>query len=307
MQALARQRLAIDWPALRFHPGDIDWSVVQAFGATPPIAERARLWFDAGAVSEQATGELRAYAWFSRAGEVEFQTASDEPAEVAALMGEIVAWGDERRTTPAAGEQPRPLRVWASVAEPAAAALVALGFVPEPEDAFVYLTGDLSRAERWGPPALPAGLTLRTMATNEDVDARVTCSRAAFARSTMTAERYRTTFDANLYRRDLDLLVVDGDGRVMAFALGWLDDASGVVELEPVGVHPDLHRRGLGREICRAVLRRARELGATRAVIGAEKGNPAAVGLYQSLGLAITTEIVAHGRPAPQSSGRPPA
>ncbi len=114
----------------------------------------------------------------------------------------------------------------------------------------------------------------------------------------MTAERYRHTFDANLYRPELDLLVVDGDNRVVAFALGWLDPASGVVELEPVGVHPDFHRQGLGRQICQATLRRARELGATRAVIGAESDNPASVGLYQSLGLAISIEIVAWARDA---------
>ena len=77
-----------------------------------------------------------------------------------------------------------------------------------------------------------------------------------------------------------------------AFALGWLDAASGVVELEPVGVDPDWHRRGLGGEICRAVLRAARDLGARRAMITAERANDAALALYGSLGLTTTTEIM---------------
>ena len=205
---------------------------------------------------------------------------------MAALVREIVAWA----------EQSRPTKVWASSAEPAAAALAALGFHRSTDAPFVYLTGDLSITDRWAPPALPAGLTFQTM-TDALVEARVVCSRAAF-NSTMTAERYRHTFDANLYRPELDLMVVDGDNRVVAFALGWLDPASGVVELEPVGVHPDFHRQGLGRQICQATLRRARELGAARAVIGAESDNPASVGLYQSLGLAISIEIVAWARDA---------
>jgi len=132
--------------------------------------------------------------------------------------------------------------------------------------------------------------------TDDLVASRVICSRAAFPNSTMTPERYRTAFAANLYRGELDQLVVDADGRVAAFALGWLDPTSGVVELEPVGVDPEFHRRGLGRQVSQATLRRARELGATRAVIGAESDNPASVGLYQSLGLKISIEIVAFVR-----------
>jgi len=298
MQALAQARLAVDWPALRIHPGDLDWWVVGAFDRAPAIEERVRLWFDAEAVSDEGPAALRAYAWFSLAGQLDFQTASDDAIEVDALVGEIVAWGDERRLTLASGDEPRPLKVWASLSEPAATSLASLGLRPSTEDAFLYLTGDLSITDQWDPPRLPDGLVIRPLASAADVDARVVCSRAAFSGSTMTAHRYGATFDAKLYRRDLDLLMVDSDGRVVAFALGWLDPVTRVVELEPVGVHPDFHRRGLGREICRATLRRARELGGRRGVIGAEKDNPASVGLYQSLGLAVTIEIVAHGRPS---------
>jgi ribosomal protein S18 acetylase RimI-like enzyme len=298
MQALAQARLASDWPALRIHPGDLDWWVVGAFDRAPAIEERVRLWFDATALSEEGLGPLRAYAWFSLTGQLDFQTATDDATEVDALVGEIVAWADERRQALATDDKPRPLKAWASLAEPAATSLAALGLRPSTDDAFLYLTGDLSIADQWDPPRLPDGFVIRPMASAADVEARVVCSRAAFSGSTMTAHRYGATFDANLYRRDLDLLMVDTDGRVLAFALGWLDPLTHVVELEPVGVHPDFHRRGLGREISRAALRRAREFGARRGVIGAEKDNPASVGLYQSLGLAITIEIVAHSRPS---------
>jgi ribosomal protein S18 acetylase RimI-like enzyme len=285
VQALARERLEVDWPALRIHPGDLDWWVVGAFGAAQPLEERVRLWFDAAAESERAPAALRAFAWVSHLGQIDFEIASDEPAEVDALVGEIVGWAEQRGM----------LKAWSSVTEPAAASLATRGFQRTTDAAFLYLTGDISITDSWSPAALPAGLSFRAM-TDELVEARVICSRAAFPTSTMTPERYRQTFGANLYRRELDLLVVDQEGRVVAFALGWLDPASGVVELEPVGVHPEFHRQGLGREICRATLRRARELGATRAVIGAESDNPASVGLYQSLGLRISIEIVAFAR-----------
>jgi ribosomal protein S18 acetylase RimI-like enzyme len=286
VQALARVRLERDWPALRIHPGDLDWWVVGAYGITPPLEERVRLWFDAEAAADSEPGALRGYGWFGQTGQLDFYVASDDPAEVDALVGEIVAWAEQRG----------PIKAWVSAVEPAAASLTARGFHQADDAAFVYLTGDISVADRWLSPALAPGLSFKTM-TDDLVEARVVCSRAAFT-STMTPERYRKTFDANLYRPELDQLVVNGDNRVVAFALGWLDPASGVVELEPVGVHPDFHRQGLGRQICQATLRRARELGATRAVIGAESDNPASVGLYQSLGLTISIEIVAWARDA---------
>jgi ribosomal protein S18 acetylase RimI-like enzyme len=286
VQSLASARLGRDWPALRIHPGDLDWWVVGAYGISPPLEDRVRLWFDKDASAENVPGALRAFAWLNHSGQVDLELASDDPAEVDALVREIVAWA----------EQSHPTKVWASSAEPAAATLAVLGFHRTADAPFVYLTGYVEIADRWQPPALPAGMSFRAL-TDDLVEARVVCSRAAF-NSTMTPERYRQTFHANLYRPELDLSVVDGDNRVVAFALGWLDPASGVVELEPVGVHPDFHRQGLGRQICQATLRRARELGATRAVIGAESDNPASVGLYQSLGLAVSIEIVAWARDA---------
>jgi ribosomal protein S18 acetylase RimI-like enzyme len=302
MQALASARIEQDWPATRFHPGDLDWWLVQDYGRMPGVAERVRLWFDADAASETAPGALRAFGWFSLPGEFDFLLASDDSAEVDALMAELVAWGDERRTALAVKEV-APLKAWASAREPAVRSLERLGLVADLEHAFVHLTGDLAIADAWAPPSLAEGLTIRPLATEADLESRVACGRAAFTGSTMTVERYRTTFDANLYRPELDLLVVDGEGRVVAFTLCWLDPVTRVAELEPVGVLPELHRRGLGREICRAALRRARELGATRAVIGAERENPAAVGLYQDLGLRIATEIVGFGRPTPTQPG----
>ena len=144
---------------------------------------------------------------------------------------------------------------------------------------------------------LSDGLTVRRLETDADIERRVACAKAAFPNSTTTAERYRGVRDTWLYRADLDLQIVTPGGDVAAFALGWLDTATASVELEPVGVHPDWHRRGLGGEICRAVLRAARGLGARRAMVTAERSNPAAIALYASLGLEITSEIVALVRP----------
>ncbi len=69
------------------------------------------------------------------------------------------------------------------------------------------------------------------------------------------------------------------------------------MELEPVGVVPNHQRRGLGAAVCRAALRAATGMGATRAVIAAEAANPAANGLYASLGLRVEARVVPWLRP----------
>ncbi|MBI2763908.1 MAG: GNAT family N-acetyltransferase [Chloroflexi bacterium] len=290
MQALARTRLEVDWPAIRFHPGDLDWWVVQAHGRVPGVAGGVRLWFGPG-------HELAAFGWFSPPADLDFLVGSIESGATATLVGEMIAWADRCRSA-GADASTEPLRAWVAVGdEPGMGALRALGLVVEARPGFVQFTGELSLTDRWPPPRLAPGLALRILASDADIEARVACGRAAFPGSTMTPERYRTVRESWLYRDDLDLQIVAADGAVVAFALGWFDEASGVVELEPVGVRPDWHRRGLGGEICRAVLRVARGLGAERATIAAERRNDAALGLYANLGLSITAEIISVARP----------
>jgi ribosomal protein S18 acetylase RimI-like enzyme len=262
------------------------------------MTERVRLWFEGEpGRAIRADAAPVAYGWFGPPTDLDFVIGPDDPDVVAPLMAEIVAWADERRRT-LAEEAIEPLRAWTSAADgPGTASLAALGLGPEEKPGFVHFTGDLAIADGWPAPSLLHGLTVRPLALEADITARVECGHAAFPGSTQTVERYRTVAEAWLYRRDLDRLIVTDDGRVVAFALGWFDPATGVVELEPVGVHPEWHRRGLGGEICRATLRAARDLGAERAMIAADRTNAAAMGLYASLGLTITAEIVPYARP----------
>ena len=289
LQRLVSARLACDWPAVRFHPGDLDWWALQADDPLSPLPERVRLWLG-------PDGKPVAYAWFSPPADLDFligpSDLGDDPRRAEGHIHEMLAWAEERRVT--IGGDVEPLRAWIAAEDRTSmGAIVAAGFHPEARPGYVQFTGDLVLADGWPAPALPASLGVLELRTDDHIAARVACGRAAFPRSTMTVERYRRIRDAWLYRTELDLQIVTGDGVVVAFALGWLDPATGSVELEPVGVHPDWHRHGLGGEICRAVLRAARRLGATRAMVSSERANDAALSLYSSLGLEITTEIVA--------------
>ena len=287
MQALVRDRLTRDWPSANFHPGDLDWWAVLAFDRLPPLTERVRLWTN-------REGRLVGYAWLRPPAEVDFLVGAGLNTGTAQnLIIEMLAWADSHRDVNG-GPDTKPLRAWVAAEDRTAmGAVVAAGMTPERLPGMVVFTGDLSVGDGWPAPVLPASMGVVRLESDADIAARVECGRAAFPNSTMTVDRYRLVDHAWLYRSDLDLQIVTQEGLAVAFALGWLDPATRTVELEPVGVHPDWHRRGLGGEICRAVLRAARELGATRAMIAAERANDASLALYSSLGLQITSEIVA--------------
>ena len=62
-------------------------------------------------------------------------------------------------------------------------------------------------------------------------------------------------------------------------------------QIEPLGVHPDFHRLGLGRAILLAALGRLREAGVSVAHIDVYSDNEAARGLYEGVGFSVAYTI----------------
>ncbi|MDP9483506.1 MAG: GNAT family N-acetyltransferase [Chloroflexota bacterium] len=301
MQALVSRCWREDWPDVHLHAGDVDWWTMHALGRTPGLGERIRLWF----AGEPDATELVAFGWYGPPSDADLTIL---PAHrTTALIGPIVAWIDGQvarfglapdpdAAEPTAAEPPAPLRIWTAESDaPQMAALIKLGFGPGPEPGFNHFVGHLGRLDL-GSAELPGGYALTTVATDADIAARVTAGRAAFQGSTMTVEKYRFCRATPLYRPALDTLITAPDGSVAAFALAWLDPLTLAVELEPVGTHPDHQRRGLGSAVCRAALRVARAMGGQQVLVAADGGNPAAHGLYASLGLGLAARIIAFRR-----------
>jgi ribosomal protein S18 acetylase RimI-like enzyme len=301
MQALVSRCWREDWPDVHLHAGDIDWWTMHTLGRTPGLEERVRLWFSA----EPDATELVAFGWYGPPSDADLTIL---PAHRATnLLGPIVAWIDEQvarfGVAPLeAGQQAAPgvadtepiapVRIWTAESDaPQMAALTELGFGPVPEPGLNHFVGHLDRLDL-GSPNLPSGYVLKTVSTDADIAARVAAGRAAFQGSTNTVEKYRFCRTTPLYRPALDTLIAAPDGSVAAFALAWLDPLTQAVELEPVGTHPDHQRRGLGAAVCRAALRTARAMGGQQVLIAADGTNPAANGLYASLGLGIAARII---------------
>lgn len=88
----------------------------------------------------------------------------------------------------------------------------------------------------------------------------------------------------SLYRPDLDLLVLDSRDRVAAYGLFWFDPVTATGLVEPMRTEDDHQRRGLARHLLTAGIDLLAEAGAVRIKIVFRPDNPAARGLYLSVG-----------------------
>ena len=78
--------------------------------------------------------------------------------------------------------------------------------------------------------------------------------------------------------------ISDDSGKIVATGLGIRDrDYIGVYAIH---VHPDYRRRHYADSICRTILQKGKELGATRAYLQVVEGNTPAIYLYESLGFS---------------------
>lgn len=203
--------------------------------------------------------------------------ALDYACATEALVPEVFAWGAERASAIA---RERGDEFWLGIyISPHNAAhsayAKALGFQLDDEWAQIHLERDLN-------PHLPAvdlpdGFTFRPM--GGQVDAYVELHQTAFGSKNMRVDWRARTLTAPEYRPELDLFIVDAADRPVAFSIGWLHDDKG--QIEPLGVHPDYQRLGLGRAVLLEGLRRLGVAGATRAHIHVYKHNDPALALYQ--------------------------
>lgn len=150
------------------------------------------------------------------------------------------------------------------------------GFKFDDQWTIVHLCRDLSEPLPVVHP--PEGFSFRTL--DGQVEAYVELHQAAFGSKNMQVGWRSRTLTMPQYRPELDLLIVDHEDRPVAFCIGWLHDSAG--QIEPLGVHPDYHRLGLGRAVLLEGLRRLQVGGAKKAYIDTYKYNDPALSLYQT-------------------------
>jgi GNAT superfamily N-acetyltransferase len=95
------------------------------------------------------------------------------------------------------------------------------------------------------------------------------------------------------FRADLVTVAIAPDGRVSACCVGWMDEESATLEIEPLGTNRDFRRLGLGRAIVKEVQHRAWANGAKRVLVWNQReSNEAAYQLYSGAGMPPRRRLV---------------
>ena len=168
----------------------------------------------------------------------------------------------------------------------ATAAVPALpdGYLVRPADE----TDDLLGVHRaaWRPADLPFALGCAP-----PVDPEATSS---LTESALTAAQ-----NAWPYRRDLHVVAEAPDGRLAGSCIAWLDPATGVAAIEPLGVHPEHRRRGLAGALCLHAARLVAAAGGHELVIHprGDAAYPAARGAYLRCGFVEADRTRIYARP----------
>lgn len=132
-------------------------------------------------------------------------------------------------------------------------------------------------------PVDGGNLRLRTV-TLEDAARLAEVHASAFG-SSWSESTYREHMERNLgYSPAWELVAETPDDTFAGFTEMWLDHRNGTGYFEPVGVHADHRRRGIGRMLLTDGMRRMKGAGMTTATVLHELDDPASTAFYASCG-----------------------
>ena len=252
---------------IQLHPGDLGWHC--RFGSTT-LASALRIWTTDNAIV--AIGLLDEAALIRMA----IAPAADHDAELA-------------------------LAVLSDLEDPAHGIFDANEIVVEARFGTAFRS--LLHAHGWGDgePLTPLvrdlndsieGRDLRVEIVGSDhVDDRVAVQRAAFNRSTFTADLWGEMSQSPAYRQARCLVGYDDQDNAVAVATVWSAGPGRPGLLEPMGVHRDHRGHGYGTAITLAAAAALQNIGASSALVATPSSNHSAVATYASAGFHLMPEV----------------
>lgn len=266
------------------HPGDIPHRVYNALRREDPT-QMVYIW-------EDTAGEIRAWTILDPrlAGfdaQLDHAIRDREPGFEIKLIDwagqTLVAMMEERgsKSTHIATEVDESDTVRARVLE-------SLGYLAQDTEVLMITRRALDEIAE---PELPDGFTVRTVLGVEEAGPVSELHSAAFG-SSWTPELYARVMTSPGYSQDREFLVVAPNGDLAAFCVTWPDEVNRTGLFEPVGVHPDYRRLGLGRVLLRAGMLAMREWGMEHASVAYETENLGSGSLYRSEGFVPIEKVV---------------
>ena len=136
---------------------------------------------------------------------------------------------------------------------------------------------------------LPPGFSLRCVKGEDEVENLVNLHRAAFGTENMTVEERLAIMRAPQYERELDLLAIAPNGELAAFCICGIEDEN-IGYTDPIGVHKNYQRLGLGKAVLSAGLQTLKQRGIERAELGTSSENIAMQQLATAMGFVVISE-----------------
>ena len=279
------------WPS-GWHPGGLGWGLSrQALGDSVVVA-----------VDEGTSGPIVGFAGHGGDEITHVERDRDDVADA------LVTWLLEV-------DAKAPITVWDG-ADALARAVLRAGLEPVGRQPWSGMLLNVA-AVRDDPRRHVDGYAIRPVRADETA-ARVEVHRAAWkpssipytdgravdpeAESSFTSEAYEAVRGAWLYDRSLDLVAVaddDNNGRFGACCIAWFDPATGVCEIEPLGVAPEHRRRGLAVALCLEVAHLVGERGGTHVYINTQPqaGYVASSSAYFAAGFELVERATTYAAP----------
>jgi mycothiol synthase len=148
-----------------------------------------------------------------------------------------------------------------------------------------------------GEPVLPEGFRIRSVRGVEEAPAVAGVHLAAFEKAEWTPELYRKVMESPGYAAERELVVEAPDGILAAFTVTWYDELNKTGYFEPVGVHKDYQRRGLGKALLFHGMRRMVAAGMKFATVANFSSNIGARELYKSCGFKPWHALDSYSKP----------
>lgn len=145
-------------------------------------------------------------------------------------------------------------------------------------------------------PELPPGYLIRAVRGVEEAGPVSALHSAGFG-SSWTPELYRRVMESPGYAAERELVVEAPDGTLAGFCVTWPDAINRTGLFEPVAVHPDHRRLGLGSVLMRAGMAEMSKWGMEWAEVMYEAANPGSGRLYRGEGFEPLWTIQFYRKP----------
>ncbi|MFD4794109.1 GNAT family N-acetyltransferase [Streptomyces anulatus] len=270
-----------DAPSGSLHPGDVGW-LLRRDDAT------VLLWTDArtdARTDTQASAHAAARTDAEASAQAGGVTTTAAPVAVGFLDGPVL------RVTAAPDADLGSLAADAEdllvPGNDATDGLPVPGWEPDTEEPWLVFS--------WTPEPVSSRAV---QVTESDTADRALVHRAAFTRSTLTADHWRTMKKSPAGHLAVETIVRTPAGEPAAAATGWFGGAGRCGLLEPVGTHADHRGHGYGRDAVRGACAALADRGASAVAVLTPAGNEAAAALYRSAGFTVVRENLDWTRPS---------